>query len=153
MNPDDNASSDQWVIGSFRARDAADAAMGDLMTSGFSADEVRLVAPADADEKHGAERAGKALPGNDVVPHIAAATGPGGISAAAEFGGGFPLTADSGPGGAMSGIAMLQLPDDRAQYFSDEVRGGHVLIAVRAGERAAIARTILERNGGETSQA
>lgn len=152
MNPDDTVRG-ELVTALFRTRDAADAAAGDLMTSGFHADEIRLITQETADEMRGAEGSGKTLPVDDVVPAITPSAGPAGVEPATGFGGGYPLTADSGPGGVMAAVAMLRLSDDHALYVSDEVRGGRTLIAVRAGPRAAIARTILERNGGETSPA
>jgi hypothetical protein len=155
MNPDEMTDS-ELVTALFRTRDAADAAMGDLMTSGFHADEIQLLAPEDAGETgaaRGVGRAGSALPVDDVVPGIVAPAGPAGIGPATGFGGGYPLTADSGPGGVMAAMAMLRMPAESARFFSDEVRGGRTLIAVRAGPRAAIARAILARNGGETAPA
>lgn len=135
----------------FSTSAAADAAMGDLMSSGFDAADVRMSA---ADEQ-GTSAA--ATPGGTVVPAVpavppAAEFGIGAVGGLGEPGGGLPYTADSaGAGGYATALGMFHPPAQRAPSDADAARAGQVMVSVRAGARAAVARMILERNGGAVS--
>ena len=125
--------------------------MGDLMTSGFDASEVRIFTAESLREWQAANPADAVVP---QVPVFPAAAGLG-LSIAGplgEPGGALPFSAESaGAGGFATAIGMFDFPAEWALHLGDAMRAGEVLVAVRAGARGAIAKTILERNGGRNA--
>ena len=53
-------------------------------------------------------------------------------------------------GGLLGALINAGIPENEARYYDEAVRGGQILVTVRAGSRATEAMMILERNGGQT---
>ena len=53
-------------------------------------------------------------------------------------------------GGLLGALINAGIPENEARYYDEAVRGGQILVTVRAGSRAMEATMILERNGGRT---
>lgn len=53
-------------------------------------------------------------------------------------------------GGLLGALINAGIPENEARYYDEAVRGGQILVTVRAGSRAMEATMILERNGGQT---
>jgi len=119
------------IAGIFRTSEEADAAMGDLKLKGFS---VLREEPCSEVVLHGFPAGGTrifpgasmALPGNDL-------------------GGSFPAN----PGTGAEGWAMFEafrLTESRWRQWAER---GCTVVSVGDGQREAVARAILERNGAE----
>ena len=52
-------------------------------------------------------------------------------------------------GGVAGALIGLGIPESEARYFDEGFRKGGLLVTVKAGNRAAAAAEILERNGGD----
>ena len=137
---------------------AADEAIADLLTSGFDPHAVQILThvirdaiqeptgnSVAAEDRSVPLRAGTIIPG---VTMPAGIISPGGLLS--ESAGSISPTVGPGPGGLLAdGLAALHLSDERASYLTGEMGRGRILVTVQAGPRAAVARTILARNGGE----
>ena len=51
-------------------------------------------------------------------------------------------------GGLIGALAEAGLPQDEARWYDEHVRGGSILVTVRAGDRRDEALAILQRHGG-----
>lgn len=133
LNADTNS---EKTIGIFKNAAAAEEAISDLKLSGFSEEQIRIF-------KRGKE---KDAPFSAADLGIAATGGMAstpGMLADSERG----IT--SGTEGLVDLTGALNLAEAATQNFSGELESRHLYIAVDAGPHAAIARAILERNGGE----
>jgi hypothetical protein len=133
------------VAGLFEHRGAAEDAVRDLRTVGFADEaigfEARFVqaqsdsAPGEALDVAGGGSAGDALRGGGIVARIVGALG---------------IQSDAPTAADRHSTAFRQdLSEEQLRYFDSGIQNGGWLITVRAGERVADARAILERNGAD----
>lgn len=151
-NPSDSAGT---VTAIFENTEAADAAAADLLASGFSAAEVRVVTASSAgnDALQGAAGTGREAAVEDTLPAAASAE-PHSTGELGRPGGGLPFTADAaGASGFVSAMGVFDVADERAGFPPDIPVSGRAAVRVRAGEKAAVARAILARNGGKGTAA
>lgn len=111
----------------FADRPSAEAAMADLEISGFPVETLHLFA-----HDPGSQETFPIIP--PPAPTL------GGISAS-----GIPAFT---PGVGMA-LATLRVNEEDLEICHARIAAGEALLALEAGERTPIARTILERNGGE----
>lgn len=145
----------ELVAAVFSGKWAADGAAVDLLASGFAPRAVQVFDETDApkealtarrssQDSPAAAPAGAGIPGVTVPGAIA----PGGLPGDSILG----VTPSIGPGiggGIAAGLAALSLTEG---FFRRDAAAasstGRVIVKVHAGRRAAVARTILARNGG-----
>jgi hypothetical protein len=157
------------VIAVFDDRGHAESALLELVHAGFSHDQIGMVTPG-----------GRITEGTTPSEKLEDDAGEGAV-AGAITGGAVGALAGAlvvglvpglGPvlaGGILAGIALgaaggaavgsylgpfiaLGLSEEEAKYYGEELRSGRTVVAVRAGDRAAEARTILHSHGGRTPQ-
>lgn len=147
------------VIGTFSSREAAEKAAQELRDQGFTEDEISLVAKGDqkAESADGAmdmETAADgaawggiaggaagllAAVGAITIPGIGPIVAAGPLAAA--------LTGAAG-GGLAGGLLDMGIPEDRGQFYEDEVKRGRVLATVDTeADMAEKAAEIMRRNG------
>ena len=158
----DQETTGRTVVGMFRSRSPAEAAIRDLKATGFT-DEQIGVAMQDQDqqgdllESAGGQAAEGAaagalsggmlggligLLGSILVPGL----GPivvGGVLASTLAGAGIGAAA----GGLIGALIALGVPEEDARHFDLGLRSGGVLVTVAAGSRTGEAVAILERHG------
>jgi hypothetical protein len=163
------------VVGVFHNQEKADAAVADLYDSGFTYDQIGVVARTDAgtgdwsdpttrptaadatmDDDTGAEEG--------AVAGAAVGAGVGGLWALGIAAGALPaigpvvaggilasLLASAALGAAAGGLVGaligLGIPEEEAQYYEEEFRSGRILVTVRANGREEEAREILLSHG------
>ena len=123
------------VTGLFHLRSAAEAAIGDLKTVGFTDRQIGI-ALRDRGERHRFRTLGSLF-----VPGV----GPiavGGVLALGLAGGGV----GGATGGIPGALMALGVPEAAARHFDRQLRNGAVLVAVEAGDRLAEALVILGRH-------
>ncbi len=137
------------VAGLFELRPAAEHALEELKAAGFTSDQLSVARNDPGDEAPGREStAQKAAEG---IGPIAPAAGD--LASALSLAGGMSVhhaALGAAAGGLVGGLASLGVTDEEARYFQSGFKPGTTLIAVNAGERAAEALQILERNGADT---
>lgn len=147
------------VIGTFSSREAAEKAAQELRDQGFTEDEISLVAKGDqkaesADGVMDMETAADgaawggiaggaagllAAVGAITIPGIGPIVAAGPLAAA--------LTGAAG-GGLAGGLLDMGIPEDRGQFYEDEVKRGRVLATVDTeADMAEKAAEIMRRNG------
>lgn len=109
------------LIGVFRDRADAQAALGNLRAMGFAADLIETTARAGQEARREAE------PG----PDIGEITPPGAENEE-----------------VIGSLQRAGVPEDEARRYLREVQAGRSLVAVEAGGRASDARDALRRDGG-----
>lgn len=129
------------VAALFDTRAAADAAIAELETSGFDRELAQLLTGEDFETE--AEMA--------PAPGILTPTGVGVLGPLGGLGGGLPTGVTVGGGGLWAANAYVGAMPQHDAHLRGEVSGGRLLVTVDAGQKAATARTILERNGGHTN--
>jgi hypothetical protein len=168
---DTTSVSDKVVVGVFHSRDKAEAAIDDLLNSGFVRDQIGVVARnasgewddlSTTDAKTSAAATGAAA-------GVATGAGVGGLWALGIAAGMLPaigpivaggilgsLLASAAAGAAAGGVigAFLGLgfSEDEAKYYEGEVNSGRTLVTVKAGDRATQANTILRAHGATDAQ-
>ena len=154
------------IIGVFRDRAHADKAINDLVQAGISRDQVSVLS---TDERATSADVPRLLPSEDIGSGSTAGTGaavggffgfiagivalaiPGigpiiaaGPLAAAIMGAGIGAAA----GGITGALTDVNVPEDRAKKYSEAVRSGSILLAVRVSENLVDdAADLLDRNG------
>src|SRR5438270_836943 len=133
------------VVGLFRNRPEAEAALGKLKEAGFGSDQVSMSTPA-------VRRRGRY--GLKVAVGIAVGTLLGALAGAIATGmvpGVHPLVygnvvATAATGGLAGGLLSMSASGDRALYYEQEVESGRYLVSV-AGPRLEVARDVLQAAG------
>src|SRR5687768_17551952 len=170
-----SSTSSGTVVGVFEERRSAEMAIADLERAGFRDDQIGFAAHGDSTASGRTEGtdnittdtgsgsgaltgamtggvlggvlgalASLAIPG--VGPVVAAGIlGPilGGAAAGVGIG--------AAGGGLIGGLTTTGVAEEDARYYDEEFRGGRSLVTVRAAERAAEARAIIQRHGGRDS--
>jgi hypothetical protein len=142
------------VVGMFARRDAAEAAIRDLKTAGFTEEQIGL---AMQDTEPGASTAEGAatgalsggvlgglvgLLGSLLIPGV----GPvviGGVLASTLAGAGI----GAATGGLIGALVSFGVPEEDARHFDEGLRTGAILLTIDAGPRTDEALAILERHG------
>lgn len=153
---DEKETTGRTVVGLFESRDRAEAALRALRAAGFSEQSLGLAMR--DDDSHAPTAEGSAagalsggvigglmgLLGSLLVPGL----GPiviGGVLASTLTGAGVGAAA----GGLVGALISLGVPEADARHFDEGVRGGSILITVRAGARTDEAVALLQRHGPE----
>jgi hypothetical protein len=172
----DAAGGRRVIAGLFTDRDEAVKAIDDLKAAGFRPEDVG-VAMRDRDAQgelveetgtRAAEGAASGAVGGGVlgglvgflvglgalaIPGIGPVVAGGALASAFGLAGGTAV-AGAGIGAAAGGIVGalvgMGIPKEEAEYFERGFRAGGVLVTVNGGDRAAEARTVLERHGADT---
>jgi len=160
------------VVGLFHERRNAEAAIADLERAGFSSDQIGFASHGDSTMASG--RAGDANVTTDTGPGSGALSGAmtggviggvlgalaslaipgvGPVVAAGILGpilGGAAAGAGLGAagGGLIGGLATTGVSEDDARYYDEQFRSGRSLVTVKAGDREAEARAIIQRHDG-----
>lgn len=162
---------ERTVIGVFRSREQAEKALEELNREGFSENEISMVARDERkgeggrDRGRGRQQRGAGFDDQDVSEGVATGGAVGGVGGLLASAGALavpgvgpvlalgPLAATlSGAvaGGVAGGLIDWGIPEERGQYFEEEVRKGRVLAAVRSvEERVDRAANVLRRNGAQ----
>jgi len=154
------------VVGTFRHPLQAEDAIRELQRAGIDRNNISLLAQGEAaGESSGTTRetgagagAGAALGGIAglllgfgalAIPGIGPVIAAGPIAAALTAGGVGALA-----GGIMGALTGLNIPEDDARYYAEEVRRGSALVVVRTNDQASAerAREVMDRFGGEQEQ-
>ena len=163
------------VVGVFHNQEKADAAVEELYDSGFSHDQIGVVARSDVgtgDWSDPTTRTGGAVDADHdgsgaeegAVAGAAVGAGVGGLWALGIAAGALPaigpviaggilasLLASAALGAAAGGLVGalvgLGVPEEEAQYYEEEFRSGRILVTVRANGRVEEAREILLSHG------
>ena len=150
------------VIGTYGDRSEAERALDALKNGGFNDREISLVAKGEYSEGDG-ENAGEesmgmssgAITGGAIGGVAGLLAGAGllaipGIGPLVAMG---PLAATLGgaaAGGIAGGLIDAGIPEDRGQYYENEVRSGRFLVMVQSGEdRIEDAAGILRKTGAK----
>jgi hypothetical protein len=164
------------VVGVFHERRHAEMAIADLERAGFRDDQIGFashgettmasdrIANKDAvttDTGPGSGALSGAMTGGVIGGVLGALAslaipGVGPVVAAGILGpilGGAAAGAGLGAagGGLIGGLVTTGVAEEDARYYDEQFRGGRSLVTVRAGDRAAEARSIIERHGGHES--
>lgn len=149
------------VVGLFRQRADAEAAIHDLMAAGFLPDRIGVATHEPVDQPGGlqgaggeaAEGAAKGALGGGMLGGILGMLGSllipgaapifvGGVLAAALTGAGI----GAATGGLLGGLLALGVPDEDAEHFDSGLRSGGTLVTVDAGARTPEALELLRRH-------
>jgi hypothetical protein len=157
--------SEQTAIGIFNFSDEAERAVTGLQQAGFSEEDISLTmldiqqARTLADEAGGsgsAQASRGALAGSAVGGLAGLLVGAGalvvpGLGALLVAG---PLAGaltgavvGAAGGGLAATLGGLGVPDEQARWYEAELRRGGTLVAVRSGDRTALARDVMLRHG------
>ena len=162
------------VVGLFHERRNAEAAIADLERAGFKDDQIGYAAHGPNGDSATSGRAGDTAVTTDTGPGSGALSGAmtggvlggilgalaslaipgvGPVVAAGILGpilGGAAAGAGIGAvgGGLVGGLVTTGVSEEDARYYDEQFRGGRSLVTVRAGDRAAEARAIIQRHGG-----
>ena len=149
------------VVGMFRSRDGAEAAIRDLKASGFTDDRIGVAMQDEGEQRAVVERSGGqaaegaargvlsggviggliGLLGSTLVPGL----GPvvvAGVLASTLTGAGV----GAATGGLIGALIGLGVPEQDAQHFDRGLRSGGVLVTVEAGARTGEALAIFDRH-------
>lgn len=147
------------VVGTFANREAAEKAARELRDRGFTEDEISLVAKEDKDQAKGngstdMETAADGATWGGIAGGAAgllAAVGAIAIPGIGPIVAAGPLAATltgAAGGGLAGGLLDMGIPEDRGQFYEDEVKRGRVLAAVDTeSNMAEQAAEILRQNG------
>ena len=137
------------VVGMFRDRGRAEAAVRELKTFGFTDAQIGVAAQDGQRDLTAAGAAGGGLVGGLIgllgsllVPGV----GPvvvGGVLASTLTGAGIGAAA----GGIIGALLEMGVPEKDAQHFDGGLRSGGTLVTVDAGSRTREALALLERHG------
>lgn len=156
---------DPLVIGVFYTRNRLETALDDLRSAGFSNDQIGVVARGDSGDwvaPDSDESDTPAVAAGAATGAVAGA-GLGGIWALGIAAGMLPaigpvvaggilgsILASAAVGAAAGGVAGaligFGLSEEEAYFYESEVSAGRMVLTVRAGERYALAASILEKN-------
>ena len=160
------------VVGMFHDRRNAEAAISDLERAGFRDDQIGFAARGDGaagaavrtgdnvttDTGPGSGALSGAMTGGVVGGILGALAslaipGVGPVVAAGILGpilGGAAAGAGMGAvgGGLVGGLVTTGVSEDDARYYDEQFRGGRSIVTVKAGDRAAEARAIIQRHDG-----
>jgi hypothetical protein len=158
-------SKEKVVVGVFRDRIKAEAALDELHKAGFSEDDTGYVvrgkkdpgddeSPIENDsELHEEATGGGVLTGGTIGGIIGAAAtglipGVGPVIAAGALAGILGGAAAGGVAGGIFGTLMgIGVPEDEAKIYEEEFKAGHPLITVKPNGRKDEAWEILKRHG------
>ncbi|MBV9329759.1 MAG: YsnF/AvaK domain-containing protein [Chloroflexi bacterium] len=153
------------VVGVFNDRDAARDAIAALKDAGFSAQDISILTPdkretADLAEETGTHAGSGAATGavaGGILGGLGgwlvgigalAIPGVGPFIAAGAFATALGGAAIGAGVGAIAGALIgMGVPEEEAKYYEGEVKSGRTLVTVRAAERYAEARALLQRHG------
>ncbi len=158
----DQETTGRTVVGLFRGRSDAEAAIRDLKDAGFSDDRIGVAVQDQGEQRDLVESTGGTpaegaatgalsgatvggligLLGSLLIPGV----GPivvGGVLASALTGAGIGAAA----GGIIGALAGMGVPELDAKHFDLGLRSGGTLVTVDAGARTAEALALLERHG------
>jgi hypothetical protein len=160
------------VVGVFHNQEKADAAVADLYDSGFTYDQIGVVARSDAGTGDWSDPTRREAAGGfddtgaeeGAVAGAAVGAGVGGLWALGIAAGALPaigpvvaggilasLLASAALGAAAGGLVGaligLGIPEEEAEYYEEEFRSGRILVTVRANGREDEAREILLSHG------
>lgn len=140
---------DKTVIGVFRSEDQAQRAVGALRQAGFSDNEISVVAKNERSNEGMGGSEGGALTGNNISGGVTTGGVLGGLAGLAVGAGALvipgigPLIA-AGPlagllsgaaaGGIAGGLFDWGIPEERGQYYEEQVKRGQILTAVRTSD-------------------
>jgi hypothetical protein len=154
MNYDEQETTSRTVVGMFRRRDSAEAAIREIKAAEFTEDQIGLAmhdtepgaTPADgaaAGALSGGVLGGlMGLLGSLLIPGL----GPvviGGVLASTLAGAGI----GAATGGLIGALVSLGVPEEDARHFDEGLRAGAILVTIDAGPRTATALAILARHG------
>lgn len=133
------------VIGVFNSEDQAQSAIGALKQGGFDDHEISLVAK----DEGGGEEQGDTFGGEDIGDGVTTGGVLGGLAGLAAGAGALvipgigPLIA-AGPlagilsgataGGITGGLIDWGIPEDRGQYYEDQVKQGQILAVIKTDD-------------------
>jgi hypothetical protein len=157
------------IVGLFSSREAAEAAIVDLIGAGFDASRIGILLQDKGQTREVVEeygtRSGETAAAGGIVGGTAgallAATGAlvipglgpfiaGGVVATILGAGGVVATILGAGGGALIGALIgLGIPEEEAGYYQERVGQGRALVTVEPQGRDEEARGILQRNGAE----
>jgi hypothetical protein len=154
------------IVGIFEDREDAQRAVADLRRAGFGEDQIGVITPDEgkttaADQHRRAEHlveegattgalAGASIGGLwaiAIAAHIVPGIGPviaGGVLASFLA----SLLGTAAVGGLIGALIGLEIPDEEAHFYSDELSSGRTLLTVKPGERFDEAAAIIGRNNG-----
>jgi hypothetical protein len=150
-------------VGVFNSLQQAKRALQELLGAGFSNEQLGIASREDT-LKEGIHHPGHKIEPSDAATGIVAGGALGGLLGAAIA---TVLVPGIGPiilAGALAGIGAgavagmkatgfltaaleLGIPEEEARYYEDQLDAGRTIVTVTAGDRAAEARTILNRHG------
>ncbi|HET7771703.1 MAG TPA: YsnF/AvaK domain-containing protein [Chloroflexota bacterium] len=160
------------VVGLFHERRNAELAIADLEKAGFTSEQIGYASHGDStmasgragdtavttDTGSGSGALSGAMTGGVIGGVLGALAslaipGVGPVVAAGILGpilGGAAAGAGIGAvgGGLVGGLVTTGVSEEDARYYDEEFRSGRSLVTVRAGDRAAEARAIIQRHGG-----
>jgi len=147
------------IVGLFNTREAAEAAIVDLIGAGFDSSRIGILLPDSGQTREVVEdygtRSGETAVAGGIVGGTAgalmAATGALIIPGLGPFiAGGIIATVLGAAGGAlMGGLIGLGIPEEEATYYQEQVGLGRALVTVDPQGRDDEAQAILLRNGAE----
>jgi hypothetical protein len=125
------------AVGVFTTREQAEAALMELRAAGFADEDIGTSIEPASNTAQGEPtwRNGAAIGGMSGAAAGGLAAGPAGMLA-------------GGLTGLLVGVLIdLGIPEQDARWYSEEAGAGRVIVTVRAGDRLAEARGILETHG------
>ncbi len=152
------------VVGVFTNRVQAEDAIAELRRAGFRDSQIGLVARTVDGDVQRTDGNGETMAGEGAVAGAVAGAGIGGLVGLGVISGVIPVIGPAIAAGtlgviltnALGGAAIagivgalvgLGVPEDDAQYYESEVKGGRYLVTVEAAERYNEAWSILDRFG------
>lgn len=153
------------VIGVFDSHEQAEKAISDLRDSGFETNEISIVTKGKGQEGKNQEEGGSVLDMGTTASGTTTGGMLGGLAGLALGAGALtipglgPIIA-AGPiagllsgaatGGIAGGLIDWGIPENRGQYYEDEVRKGRVLAAIRTHEQKIDpAAEVMRKNGAK----
>lgn len=135
------------VVGVFESHDQAEKAVAQMRKSGFDTNEISIAAKEQQNQNNGGDEdtLGMGMPGGTTTGGVLgglaglalgagaiAVPGLGPIIAAGPIAG---MLSGAATGGIAGGLIDMGIPEERGQYYENEVKSGKVLAAVRAHEQ------------------
>ncbi len=147
------------IVGLFNSRAEAEAAIGDLIESGFDSSRIGILLQdrgqtREVVAEYGT-RSGETAAAGGIVGGTAgalmAATGALVIPGLGPFIAGGIVAAVLGAGGGalIGGLLGLGIPEEEATYYQEQVGAGRAMVTVDAQGRDDEARAIMLRNGAD----
>jgi hypothetical protein len=147
------------IVGLFSSREAAEAAIVDLIGAGFDSSRIGILLQDKGQTRQVVEeygtRSGETAAAGGIVGGTAgallAATGALVIPGLGPFiaGGVVATILGAGGGALIGGLIGLGIPEEEAGYYQEQVGQGRALVTVEPQGRDEEARGILQRNGAE----